>query len=103
LGNSTLIKGEVPSAITELKKQLSGDLVVLGSGALLQSLMQHDLVDEFLLSIHPLVLGAGRRRASSLPATRRRRFLLTQERPDVHEVNGDAPALDAHRCVSTNG
>jgi len=59
--NSTLIKGEVPSAITELKKQLSGDLVMLGSGALLQSLMQHDLVDEFLLSIHPLVLGAGHR------------------------------------------
>ena len=34
---------------------------MLGSGVLLQSLMRHDLVDEFLLTIHPLVLGAGRR------------------------------------------
>jgi len=63
--NSTLITGEASSAITELKKELSGDLVVLGSGALLQSLMQHDLVDEFLLTIHPLVLGAGHRLFSS--------------------------------------
>lgn len=59
--NSTLIAGDVPGAVTDLKEQLAGDLVVLGSGALLQSLMQHDLVDEFLLTIHPLVLGAGRR------------------------------------------
>jgi dihydrofolate reductase len=59
--NSTLISGDVPRAVTDLKEQLPGDLVVLGSGALLQSLMTHDLVDEFLLTIYPLVLGAGRR------------------------------------------
>ena len=59
--NSTLLSGDVPGAVRDLKEQSSGNLVVLGSGALLQSLMQHDLVDEFLLMIHPLVLGAGRR------------------------------------------
>jgi dihydrofolate reductase len=59
--NSTLVTGDVPGAVTSLKEELSGDLVVLGSGALLQSLMQHDLVDELLLTIHPLVLGAGHR------------------------------------------
>jgi dihydrofolate reductase len=59
--NSTLLTGDVPAAVTQLKLQSTGDLVVLGSGALLQSLMRHDLVDEFLLLIHPLVLGTGRR------------------------------------------
>ena len=59
--NSTLITGDVPMAVKDLKGQLSGDLVVLGSGALLQTLIQHGLVDQFLLAIHPLVLGTGRR------------------------------------------
>jgi dihydrofolate reductase len=40
---------------------VKGDLTVLGSGELVQSLMRHDLVDEYLLMIHPLVLGSGRR------------------------------------------
>jgi dihydrofolate reductase len=59
--NSTLVAGDVPRAVAEIKERLEGDLVVLGSGMLLRSLMQHDLVDELLLTIHPLVLGAGRR------------------------------------------
>lgn len=37
------------------------DIVVLGSGELLRTLIHHDLVDEYLLLIHPLVLGTGRR------------------------------------------
>ena len=44
-----------------LKEQPGKDIVVLGSGGLIQSLMQHNLVDEFVLLIHPLVLGHGRR------------------------------------------
>jgi dihydrofolate reductase len=44
-----------------LKEQSEQDIGVLGSGALLQSLMRRNLVDEFLLLIHPLVLGSGRR------------------------------------------
>jgi dihydrofolate reductase len=59
--NSILLSGDVPAEVRALKQRLPGDLVVLGSGALLQSLMRHDLVDEFLLTIHPLVLGRGRR------------------------------------------
>jgi dihydrofolate reductase len=59
--NSTLLKGDVAEAVSGLKTQLGKDLVVLGSGALLQSLMQHNLVDEYILLIHPLVLGSGRR------------------------------------------
>ena len=59
--NSTLLKGEIPQAVARLKADLQKDLVVLGSGALLQSLMPHNLVDEYILLIHPLVLGSGRR------------------------------------------
>jgi dihydrofolate reductase len=59
--NSTLITGDVPRAVTELKRKVLGDLVVIGSGMLLRSLMRHDLVNELLMTIHPLVLGAGHR------------------------------------------
>jgi len=59
--NSTLLAGDVPSAVARLKAEGGKDLVVLGSGELLQSLMQHHLVDEYVLLIHPLVLGSGRR------------------------------------------
>jgi dihydrofolate reductase len=58
--NSTLLQGDAMEAVAKLKEQ-PDDLVVLGSGALVQSLMQADLVDEYVLLIHPLVLGSGRR------------------------------------------
>jgi dihydrofolate reductase len=47
--------------VARLKEELSGHIVVLGSGQLSQALMRHGLVDEYVLSIHPLVLGSGRR------------------------------------------
>ena len=59
--NYTLLKGEMAQAVARLKADLKKDLVVLGSGALLQSLARHNLVDEYILLIHPLVLGSGRR------------------------------------------
>jgi len=59
--NSTLINGDVASAIAALKEQSDKDFVILGSVLLVQSLMQHNLIDEYVLSIHPLVLGTGRR------------------------------------------
>jgi dihydrofolate reductase len=59
--NSTLLKGDVPGAVAELRAQPGKDIVVLGSGELAQTLMQHNLVDRYVLLIHPLVLGSGRR------------------------------------------
>jgi dihydrofolate reductase len=59
--NSTLLQGDAMEAVAELKKQPEDDLVVLGSGELVRSLMQANLVDEYVLLIHPLVLGSGRR------------------------------------------
>lgn len=59
--NSTLLTGDAAEAVARLKEQPGKDLVILGSGELIQSLMRHNLIDEYLLMIHPLVLGAGRR------------------------------------------
>jgi dihydrofolate reductase len=59
--NSTLLHGDVPAAVADLREQPGGNLVVMGSGELIRSLLPHGLVDEFLLMIHPLVLGSGRR------------------------------------------
>ena len=58
--NSTLLKGDAMEAVARLKAQMAKDLVVLGSGELIQSLMRHNLVDQYVLLIHPLVLGSGR-------------------------------------------
>jgi dihydrofolate reductase len=59
--NSTLLEGDAGEAVAQLKEQQGQDLVVLGSGELVQSLMLRNLVDRFVLLIHPLVLGSGRR------------------------------------------
>jgi dihydrofolate reductase len=59
--NSTLLHGDVPAAVDELKQQSGGNLVIMGSGELIGSLIAADLIDEYLLMIHPLVLGTGRR------------------------------------------
>ena len=59
--NSTLLKGDAAEAVARLKEQPGKDLVILGSGELAQSLMRRNLIDGYLLTIHPLVLGSGRR------------------------------------------
>ena len=59
--NSTLLRGKVPEAVATLKAQQDKDLVILGSGELIQTLMQHQLIDQYILLIHPLVLGIGQR------------------------------------------
>ncbi len=59
--NSTLLKGDAAQAVARLKEEPGKDLVVMGSGELIQSLMRRNLVDEYVLLIHPLVLGSGRR------------------------------------------
>ncbi|HXO59444.1 MAG TPA: dihydrofolate reductase family protein [Candidatus Acidoferrum sp.] len=60
-GNSVLLKGDASNAVAELKARPGKDIVVLGSGALLKTLMAHNLIDEYVLQIHPLVLGSGSR------------------------------------------
>jgi len=59
--NSTLIKGDVPKYVSELKKQSGPEIQVHGSGNLIQTLLRNDLVDEFHLWTFPVVLGSGKR------------------------------------------
>jgi len=59
--NSTLLEGDLGEAVVALKERQEKDIVVLGSGELARSLMEHGLVDRYVLWIHPLVLGSGRR------------------------------------------
>ncbi len=59
--NSRLIKGNIAEEVAKLKQQPgSGNLAVVGSGKLAQTLMQHNLVDEYELWVHPVVLGSGK-------------------------------------------
>jgi dihydrofolate reductase len=60
--NSTLIQGdELAEGISDLKRQAGKDIVVSGSGTLACSLLEHGLLDELQLFLHPLVLGGGKR------------------------------------------
>jgi dihydrofolate reductase len=59
--NSTLLAGDAAGAVAELKERLPGSLTIFGSGELIASLMAAELIDEYLLLVHPIVLGGGRR------------------------------------------
>src|SRR5437762_124490 len=68
--NSTLLNGDLVNALTELKKSQDKDLVIMGSGELIRSLMPDNVIDEYVLLIHPLVLGQGQRLfADGVPST----------------------------------
>lgn len=59
--NSTLINGNVAEEIARLKQGEGGDIVISGSGALVRSLLQYELLDELKLMIHPILVGGGKR------------------------------------------
>ncbi len=59
--NSTVISGDVAEAVAALKRDVEGDILVNGSVQLVQTLIEHDLVDEYRLMVFPTILGAGKR------------------------------------------
>ena len=59
--NSTVIDGDVPQEVARLRDEVDGDVVVHGSAQLVQTLVDHDLVDELRLMVFPVVLGTGKR------------------------------------------
>ena len=59
--NSTVLQGDLAETVAALKQEKGGNLYVLGSTVLVQTLIAHDLVDEFRVMIDPLVVGGGKR------------------------------------------
>jgi dihydrofolate reductase len=59
--NTTLIKGNVEQEVTKLKAKPGGEILVAGSGRLVNTLLQNDLVDELRLMVYPVILGKGKR------------------------------------------
>jgi dihydrofolate reductase len=59
--NSALLEGEGGQTVAQLKRRSGADLLVMGSGELVRTLIGRNLIDEYLLTIHPLVLGQGKR------------------------------------------
>jgi dihydrofolate reductase len=59
--NSTVLRGDVVEEVSKLKQEHDGDIVVHGSARLVQTLIEHDLVDELRLMVFPVVLGSGKR------------------------------------------
>ncbi len=59
--NSTLIKGNVAEEVAGLKQRPGKDVLIFGSGDLVNTLMRHDLIDEFRLMVFPVVVGSGKR------------------------------------------
>lgn len=73
--NTTILSGDVAEAVARLKAQDGGDISVLGSGNLVRTLMEHDLVDVYALAVYPIVLGSGKRFFPDADATRRLRLV----------------------------
>ena len=76
--NSTLISGQVVAEVRKLKEQTGKDILVDGSSALLHTLIQNDLIDEYALHVYPLVLGGGKR---LFPEGKRLNLKLNQSIP----------------------
>jgi dihydrofolate reductase len=78
--NSHLLGDDVPAAVQKLRDQPGGEIRVWGSTRLIRTLAEHNLVDEYRLMIHPLVLGTGKRLFSDgFPVTR---LQLVESRAD---------------------
>ncbi|HEX8997748.1 MAG TPA: dihydrofolate reductase family protein [Ktedonobacterales bacterium] len=76
--NSTALTGDVAEAVAALKQQPGGDILVFGSGGLIQTLMRHNLVDEYCLLVYPVVIGGGKRLfADGIPS----KLKLVESRP----------------------
>jgi dihydrofolate reductase len=91
--NSTVIKGDVLNEVTRLKHELKGEIVVPASHQLVRTLMEHDLVAQLRLMVHPVALGAGERLLDEVNDKQSMRLLDTR-------TIGDSLVFLAYEVVS---
>jgi dihydrofolate reductase len=77
--NSTLIKGDVAEEVRRLKEQTGKDILVFGSADLVNTLMEHDLIDEYRLMVFPIVVGTGKRLFRDVGQAKALRLVDTQQ------------------------
>jgi dihydrofolate reductase len=76
--NTTVLSGDAVDEVSKLKQEIDGEIVVAGSGQLVRTLMEHDLVDELRLMVYPVVLGAGERLFGETSDKKPMRFAASQ-------------------------
>ena len=91
--NSTLIEGDIAEGVGRLKQQDGKDILVFGSGELARTLMKHDLIDEYRLMVHPVVVGKGKRLFGDVGETRDLRLV------DTKQVGPDGVLILTYRPV----
>ncbi len=89
--NSTLIEGDVAEEVARLKQQDGKDILIFGSGELARTLMEHDLIDEYRLMVHPVVVGKGKRLFGDVGETRDLRLV------DMRQVGPDGVLILTYR------
>ena len=94
-GNSTVLTGDVVQEVSKLTQHVNGDIVVYGSGRLVHTLIEHDLVGELRLMTYPLVVGAGERLFGETNGVRPMRLVDTRTVGDSLALVTYQPVRDA--------
>src|SRR5262245_29518696 len=84
---STVLRGDAVTEVSKLKRELTGEILVVASFQLVRTLLEHDLVDELRLKIYPVVLGAGERLFGETGDTKPMRLV------DIQTIDGDVAFL----------
>jgi dihydrofolate reductase len=98
--NSRVLKGDVVEEVSKLRQGPDGDIVVHGSAQLVQTLLEHDLVDELRLMIFPVVLGTGKRLFGDTSDKKRLRLMDSRMVGDgiallIYEAGGEGTRADS--------
>lgn len=93
--NATIMRGEVADEVRGLRAEDGGDLLIAGSGQLIDYLTAQDLIDEYRLMVHPIVLGNGEKRLFAGAPRRAFRLVETVSYPNGVVVNTYEPAPSA--------
>jgi dihydrofolate reductase len=97
--NSTVINGDVVNEVVKLKEQPGGPILVAGSASLVDTLMEHGLVDELRLMVFPIVLGIGKRLFANQSHTSRLRLTESRQSNDALILIYDATPQEAPRAA----